>query len=73
MNLEYITKTDKQLDRVKLEATSEGRLARKEIQRRKAVGYWDGTMTIHVDALAEMEVETTTSTEREYAPGVLKL
>ena len=73
MNLTYITKTDKQLDRVKLEATSEGRLARKEIQRRKAVGYWDGTMTIHVDALAEMEVDTTTSTEREYAEGVIKL
>ena len=71
MNLEYLTKTDKQLDRVKLNATAEGSQARKEIQRRKLVGYWDGTMTIKVDALAEMEVEV--STEREYAPGVEKL
>jgi hypothetical protein len=71
MNLGYIKKTDKELDSLRLDATTDGRLARKEIKRRKAVGYWDGTMTIKVDEKAEMEVEQVT--EYVYAPGVKKL
>ena len=57
MNLAYIRKTDKELDSLKLDATTEGRLARKEIKRRKDVGFWDVTMRVVVDAKAEMEEE----------------
>ena len=66
--LDFIKKSDKELDGLRLDATTEGRLARKEIKRRKDVGFWDGTMRVVVDAKAEMEEER--STEYVYAPGV---
>ena len=66
--LDFIKKTDKELDGLRLDATTEGRLARKEIKRRKDVGFWDGTMAVQVDAKEVME--EVRSTEYVYAPGV---
>ena len=43
MNLEFLSKTDKQLEELRFAQTPAGRLARKEIHRRKMVGYCDGT------------------------------
>ncbi len=55
MNLEFLSKTDKELDELRLAQTTDGKNARKEIQRRKMVGYWDGTMKVVVDAKAKLE------------------
>ena len=55
MNLEFLSKTDKELDELRLAQTTDGKNARKEIQRRKMVGYWDGTMRVVVDAKAQIE------------------
>lgn len=55
MNLEFLSKTDKELDELRLAQTTDGKNARKEIQRRKMVGYWDGTMKVVVDAKAQIE------------------
>ena len=43
MNLEFLSKTDKQLEELRFAQTPAGKLARKEILRRKMVGYCDGT------------------------------
>ena len=40
---DYMQLTDKQLDELRFDQTPEGKWARKEIQRRKMVGYCDGT------------------------------
>ena len=40
---DYMQLTDKQLDELRFDQTPEGKYARKEIQRRKMVGYCDGT------------------------------
>ena len=40
---EYMQLTDKQLDELRFDQTPEGKYARKEIHRRKMVGYCDGT------------------------------
>ncbi len=58
LNLEFLKKTDKQLEELRLEQTPEGKAARKEIQRRKMVGYWDGTATVYVDPNAKFEDES---------------
>ena len=58
LNLEFLKKTDKQLQDLHLEQTPEGKAARKEIQRRKMVGYWDGTATVYVDPNAKFEDES---------------
>ena len=55
MNLTFLSKTDKELDELRLAQTTDGKNARKEIQRRKMVGYWDGTMKVVVDAKAQIE------------------
>jgi len=40
---DYMQHTDLELDKLKDEQTTEGKFARKEIHRRKMVGYCDGT------------------------------
>ena len=43
MLLEIMKYTDKQLEDLRFAQTPQGKWARKEIQRRKMVGYCDGT------------------------------
>ena len=71
MNLAYIEKTDRELEALRMAPTKEGSWARNELQRRKMVGFWDGTMAVKVDADLQMEVERTT--EYEYATDVKPL
>ena len=59
MNLTFLSKTDKELEELRLAQTTDGKNARKEIQRRKLVGYWDGTMAVQVDAKAQIEEQET--------------
>jgi len=73
MNLTFLTKTDKELFAMRFQQDSDGKLARKEITRRKLVGYCDGTNIQTVDAKAPIvEPESTvgTSPDRVYAAGV---
>ena len=72
MNLIFLSKTDKQLEAMRLQQDSDGKAARKEIQRRKMVGYCDGTAIQTVDAKEPLVIESTigTSPERVYAAGV---
>ena len=53
----FLDKTDKQLKGLALQQDFDGRMARKEIQRRKLVGYCDRTAIEYVDPRAEMEEE----------------
>ena len=53
----FLDRTDKQLKGMALQQDFDGRMARKEIQRRKLVGYCDGTAIEYVDPRAEMEEE----------------
>tara|TARA_B110000444_G_scaffold206387_1_gene199887 strand:+ start:951 stop:1154 length:204 start_codon:yes stop_codon:yes gene_type:complete len=55
MNLSYLSKTDLQLQELRDLMSSTGTEARREIQRRKMVGYSDGTMIIKIDDKAPME------------------
>jgi hypothetical protein len=74
MNLTYLTKTDKELQAMRELQSQAGKLARKEIQRRKMVGYWDGTMKVVVDAKAEIvEVESTVGQVTIIKPTVRKV
>ena len=73
MNLTFLTMTDKELFAMRFQQDSDGKLARKEIQRRKMVGYCDGTNIQVVDPKAKIEEpESTvgTSPTRVYAAGV---
>ena len=73
MNLTFLTKTDKQLHALRFQQDTDGKLARQEIQRRKLVGYCDGTAIQKIDAKAPIiEPESTvgTSPDRAYASGV---
>ena len=73
MNLTFLTKTDKELNAMRFQQDSDGRQARKEIQRRKMVGYCDGTAIQTVDAKEPLVVESSTvgtSPDRVYAAGV---
>ena len=49
--------------------TKDGREARREIQRRKLVGFCDGTNIIVVDAKAEIETESRVGTVTTYTKG----
>jgi len=69
MNLTFLSKTDKELEELRLAQTTDGKNARKEIQRRKLVGYWDGTMAVQVDAKAQIE-EPETRVGTVYINGV---
>ena len=73
MNLTFLSKTDKELHALRFQQDTDGKLARQEIQRRKLVGYCDGTNIQVVDPKAKIvEPESTvgTSQERVYAAGV---
>ena len=73
MNLTFLTKTDKDLHALRFQQDTDGKLARQEIQRRKLVGYCDGTAIQKIDAKAAIiEPESTvgTSPDRVYASGV---
>ena len=69
MNLTFLSKTDKELEELRLAQTTDRKNARKEIQRRKLVGYWDGTMAVQVDAKAQIE-EPETRVGTVYINGV---
>ena len=68
--------TDKQLQMLRDRQDKFGADARKEIRRRKMVGFSDGTARIAVDpkaAIEEPESTLGTSPEREYAEGVRRI
>ena len=69
MNLAFLSKTDKALHAMRNEQTKDGREARREIQRRKLVGFCDGTNIIVVDAKAEVETESRVGTVTTYTKG----
>ena len=50
MNLTFLTLTDKALHAMRNQQDSDGREARREIQRRKLVGFCDGT---NIQAIVE--------------------
>jgi hypothetical protein len=63
--------TDKQLAMLKSRQDTFGKDARKEIRRRKMVGFWDGTMAIKVDSKELIDAELDKEEEEYvYAPGV---
>ena len=73
MNLTFLTKKYKDLHALRFQQDTDGKLARQEIQRRKLVGYCDGTAIQKIDAKAPIiEPESTvgTSPDRVYASGV---
>jgi len=51
-DLTYLQKSDKELDSLRWRANKAGAQARKEIQRRKAIGFFDGTMAPQIDESA---------------------
>jgi len=68
----YLSTTDKQLQMLKDRQATFGKDARTEIQRRKMIGYSDGTYKrVVVQRVAE-ESELGTSPERTYATKVLE-
>jgi len=69
MNLAFLSKTDKALHAMRNDQTKDGREARREIQRRKLVGFCDGTNIQVVDAKAVVETESRVGTVTTYAKG----
>ena len=70
MDLTYIKLTDADLvDLAKERSTT--REAKREIQRRKMVGYWDGTVQANWKVIEELDTPETE--ERVYAPGVKRV
>ena len=69
MNLTFLGKTDKDLHAMRNQQDSNGREARREIQRRKLVGYSDGTNIVFVDAKAEVEMQSRVGTVTTYTKG----
>jgi hypothetical protein len=70
MDLTYIKLTDADLvDLAKERSTT--REAKREIQRRKMVGFWDGTVRANWKVIEELDAPETE--ERVYAPGVKKV
>ena len=55
MNLSYLNTSDKQLNALSSLQDSEGAAVRKEIKRRKDIGYWDGSLKTNTSGVAEME------------------
>ena len=62
--------TDKQLAMLKERQDSFGKDARKEIKRRKLVGFWDGTNAVKIDSKEVIDADLDKKEEYEYAPGV---
>jgi len=69
MNLTFLGKTDKDLHAMRNQQDSNGKEARREIQRRKLVGYSDGTNITLVDAKAVVETESRVGTVTTYTKG----
>jgi hypothetical protein len=69
MNLTFLGKTDKDLHAMRNQQDSDGREARREIQRRKLVGYSDGTNITLVDAKAVVEMKSRVGTITTYTKG----
>jgi len=62
MNLAFLSKTDKDLHAMRNQQDRDGKEARREIQRRKLVGFCDGTNIQVVDAKAVVETESRVGT-----------
>ena len=62
--------TDKQLAMLKERKDTFGKDARKEIKRRKLVGFWDGTNAVKIDSKEVIDADLDKKEEYEYAPGV---
>lgn len=62
MNLAFLSKTDKDLHAMRNQQDRDGKEARREIQRRKLVGFCDGTNIQVVDAKAVIETESRVGT-----------
>lgn len=62
MNLAFLSKTDKDLHAMRNQQDTDGKEARREIQRRKLVGFCDGTNIQVVDPKAEVETESRVGT-----------
>ena len=71
MNLTFLNKTDKQLEAIKFDLTTDGKLARQEVRRRKLVGYCDGTAIRQIDPKAVI-VEPESSVGQVRINGVLQ-
>jgi len=69
MNLTFLGKTDKELHAIGFQQDTDGKEARREIQRRKLVGYCDGTNIQVVDPKAEIETESRVGTVITYTQG----
>ena len=69
-NLLLIGTTDRQLDVLKDKQDAWGKAARKEIKRRKMVGFWDGTNATVVDSKEVIDATLDKKEEYVYAPGV---
>ena len=70
MDFTYLKKTDAELAHL-AENRSTTREAKREIQRRKMVGFWDGTVRANWRVIEELD--TPEIEERVYAPGVEKV
>lgn len=69
MNLAFLSKTDKDLHAMRNQQDTDGKEARREIQRRKLVGFCDGTNIQVVDAKAVVETESRVGTVTTYTKG----
>ena len=69
MNLTFLSKTDKELHAMRELQNTDGREARREIQRRKLVGYCDGTNITWVDPKAEVETQSRVGEVTTYTKG----
>ena len=70
MNLAFLSKTDKDLHAMRNQQDTDGKEARREIQRRKLVGFCDGTNIQVVDAKAVVETESRVGTVTIISGGV---
>jgi len=62
--------TDKQLAVLSDRQDSWGKAARKEIKRRKDIGFWDGTNAVVIDSKEVIDAALDKKEEYVYAPGV---
>jgi len=58
MNLKYLNTSDRQLDAMSHGYGAEGAAVRKEIIRRKSIGYWDGSLKTKTHGMPEFEEAT---------------
>jgi len=58
MNLSYLNTSDRQLNAMSSLQDSEGAAVRKEIIRRKSIGYWDGSLKTNTQGMPEFEEAT---------------